>query len=802
MEESFDVFLGYPFDDAGAARQLADALREHGLRPWLAEEQIGRRGTWDAEPLDVLRTVPAALQIVRDRWPLGEWGVREVEEMAARKRAAPSFRLAVAVLGTAAVPPFPVRPDAVVHLVSPWDPGRLATLAEALRPGRLAEDLPLSSSVQAATRVSGNVTSFMIVRRLLEAHSDYTPAPVPPEALTPDDKAEERSAAEWVADVRALYDPARNDILDGRLFIDGLARLDRGLRRKLEAAGVLGAVRSRISPPAEARLLAKPDSVDMLTDQPADVDLLGRQVVAEVIARRIRTIRQEEVKRQAVARAGERSHAGPFLLHLFGPWGVGKTSLLRFIRAELTPPRDADRPRPDPKAPDAPWIVIDFNAWQHQRIVPPWWWLMNALFRQGSTELRHIDKRRWVRLRWWDLRWRGQGALPGLLLAAVGVAVAMLVWRSGSIDTKGWAEVFKGMGAVAAAISGVIALGLTALGGLQALSRSLLVGSPRAAGAFIKNSKDPLDTLSERFVELVRRLEYPVAIFVDDLDRCKAPYVVELLEGIQTLFKDVSVVYVVAADRDWLCESYAKEYADFCATTGEPGRPLGYLFLEKTFQLSAAVPTLSLDAKRDFLQGLLGVTGAEVEAELKAARVMARDEFDKAGSEKEVRAKLEQADGGTAIERQAAAEAAVLRLAQPDIEERTQHTLQAFAPLLEPNPRAMKRLVNAYGMARDSEILRGASASANGDAPMERVALWTILNLRWPLLAEYLANDEDAAEQMCLPQSKAPDDAPEFVKKLWGDDDVLAVLKGEAPTVTTILDAEAIRRCVGKSRRA
>jgi hypothetical protein len=40
-----------------------------------------------------------------------------------------------------------------------------------------------------------------------------------------------------------------------------------------------------------------------------------------------------------------------------------------------------------------------------------------------------------------------------------------------------------------------------------------------------------------------------------------------------------------------LRQSYGQEYEGFCETTGEPGRPLGYLFLEKSFQLSAAAAT-------------------------------------------------------------------------------------------------------------------------------------------------------------------------------------------------------------------
>jgi hypothetical protein len=47
---------------------------------------------------------------------------------------------------------------------------------------------------------------------------------------------------------------------------------------------------------------------------------------------------------------------------------------------------------------------------------------------------------------------------------------------------------------------------------------------------------------------------------------------------------------VVAADRQWICASFEKEYEAFGKSIGEPGRPLGYLFLDKMFQVSVSVP--------------------------------------------------------------------------------------------------------------------------------------------------------------------------------------------------------------------
>ena len=78
-------------------------------------------------------------------------------------------------------------------------------------------------------------------------------------------------------------------------------------------------------------------------------------------------------------------------------------------------------------------------------------------------------------------------------------------------------------------------------------------------------------------------------------------------------------------------------------------------------------------------------------------------------------------------------EEAIVRLSDQDVEIYTEHLLKPFTPLLEPNPRSMKRLVNAYGIARAIDILKGGTT-----VERKKLALWSILSLTWPLLAQYL----------------------------------------------------------------
>ena len=104
---------------------------------------------------------------------------------------------------------------------------------------------------------------------------------------------------------------------------------------------------------------------------------------------------------------------------------------------------------------------------------------------------------------------------------------------------------------------------------------------------------------------MIAEIHRPVAIFIDDLDRCDAEYVIELLQAIQTVYADVPVLYVVAADRDWIVSAYDQTYDGFKSDIDRPGQPLGYLFVKKIFQLSVNVPDLDSDYGKSFLQAQL-----------------------------------------------------------------------------------------------------------------------------------------------------------------------------------------------------
>jgi hypothetical protein len=558
----------------------------------------------------------------------------------------------------------------------------------------------------------------------------------------------------------------------------------------------------QIPSPAEATPLAPPDMTPMHLDSPTAVDYLGRKGFAEALAVRLNRVWSDSNQTRTRGRGPESRSS--FVLHLHGPWGSGKTSLLKFLRSELQPARAAAKAGADESL---RWVVVEFNAWQHQRISPPWWPLLDSVSQQASNQIRDNFGEGWharvIRLReWW---WRfSTGRKVYLLTAVIAFALALLLYllTKANVFTGEWEGILTSAKSFVAYAGIVVGVWST----VQHVSRSLISGSSRSAQAFMETAGDPMERICAHFREMLGWVRRPVVIFIDDLDRCQPKYVVDLLEGIQTLFSDPRVVYVIAADRRWLNTCFEKAYQDFSDAVKEPGRRLGSLFLEKAFELSVSVPRMSGDMRKVYWDYLVRGAQADIEQVIEDESTRVRDEFVDAETEEQVFARLRAGtgaeagdDGQNALRDQVRRGAAVRRLASRKIVESTEFFLKPFAPLLEPNPRAMKRLVNAYAVLRDMALLAGVNVL--GDITQRKqLALWAIVSLRWPLLEEYLEAYPEVIDLIAsgeMDKGEMLVNADTNLQKLVESSDVKSVFKGEA--VGTSLSSATVRKIIGIS---
>lgn len=451
-------------------------------------------------------------------------------------------------------------------------------------------------------------------------------------------------------------------------------------------------------------------------DSPATRDHLRRGYLADVIARRLLETHESDPDTS-------------FLVHVDGPWGSGKSTLLNLLTERIS----------------QDFLVVRFDSWQQLRLAPSWWSLLIAT-RAAITRGRTWWQRPLLRLAEASSRIRRTGATYLLALAlflAGSSALAFLLWprHPGLSEWSGDAQ------ALAAIIAGLGTLGT----GTLVASRFLLWDSARGARIFEQSQTNPLGEVASHFRWLLTHADKPVTFFIDDLDRCEQSKVVDLLDTIQTLVRSTpsagtprratAAHFVVAADGTWLRSSYETAYASFANSIAEPGRPLGYLFLDKLFQLTVPVPKLVGETQATFLDTILGVADID-EPVPEAASPTALEQASSATTRD---------DGRRAVRRRLRAFAegrdrqAVEVLINPASHEGAQHALRQFSPLLGDNPRAIKKFVNAFSILRSMRTLEGNYVSTDS------LALWAIVSVRWPSLAQRLESCPDAVTGIINP---------------------------------------------------
>jgi hypothetical protein len=489
--------------------------------------------------------------------------------------------------------------------------------------------------------------------------------------------------------------------------------------------------------------------VEWLTDSRASEDLLGREHLASALAKRL--------DRMNLMAPNE-----SFLLHLDGPWGAGKSSVLYFLRQQL----------------DQRWLVIDFDAWRQSRVGPPWWALLTSL-RKGLRQELGWQRGTWLRVRETVARIRRDHGIAPFVVLMLAAIVAYLFVAPGASEIRAW------LALTTAVVTGCVLL----LGPGRGAIAFLMWDSAMGAKRYEQWHKDPMEGLAEHFAWLVARTLRPIVFFIDDLDRADERYVVDLLDSIQTLVRNPAgerpgtraPCFVVAADGRWIRRSYEDTYAGFTDTVGEPGRPLGYLFLDKIFQLTVDVPAIGSEQQLPYLRRLLG---GEDGIGKRDGYMPALERVAQSNSQREILAAVNHA---TPQERAGATAAALEKLSDPDVELTTEHELQKFAPLIERNPRSMKRFINAYSMALSTMLLEGR------DIDPDLLALWTLLRLRWPDLADFLRLHPDVTDTLATDKDQAAVALPEGMAELAHTPEVHNVMAFAGGLLTS----EAVRKLTG-----
>jgi hypothetical protein len=479
-------------------------------------------------------------------------------------------------------------------------------------------------------------------------------------------------------------------------------------------------------------------------------DLLNRKEFAAYLAVEINDLMQRSLE-------SEKSKDKSSIFNIYGAWGSGKSTFVKMLKEHL---KDVPLKLHEK---EHQWINVDFNAWRNQHVKPVWWSLLDHLTNQMNNQEPNFFKRQWFEIKEWV--WRINAAYGFWLL----VPMSMILMIFG-IDWDNYQ--LKGL----KTIGGVVTSVVTILGAGVVAMRALFSGAG-IAKLFQTLHRDPYHYVIEHYKgALTNHNSRPVFVFIDDLDRCSASYVVELLECLHTFFSSKQVFVMVAADRTWISNCFEEVYDGKGSSANEIGRPRGYLFLEKIFQVSVGLPVVNNYIKDKFVSNLLGQKyegtddiPAHVKETLEAILQEAtnEDELTKKG-QKLLLEGFTQGD---------IAEASTKVSGSEIFRESRKHRLARFQSIMDTNPRNIKLLINVYGIYIN--LFRMGGRVELRSELLDQIALWSILNIRYPRLAEFLEADINKLDLIHEYYDKlSVKDTPESFESLPAD--IQSIVKNNA----------------------
>lgn len=282
----------------------------------------------------------------------------------------------------------------------------------------------------------------------------------------------------------------------------------------------------------------------MWADKETETDLLGFDVLVDELI---------------VALTTKSLH--PLTIGVLGSWGSGKSSLLAITMAELE--RESGK-----------YACVAFSPWQYEDVADVKTALMTAVLTKCQEFAPdEAAKGRIERLRERLPRFgRRVGTFAATVAPAALPAVLTMVDPSMGVEAAGAAQ-------------GVVQVGAE-------MAKAAIREDPAPApGAKAPGSVDSIRAFRDELDEVLDSLPIDaVVVFIDDLDRCLPPTVIDTFEALRLFLQTPKTAHVVAVSRDIVEAAIDSRYPDF---RREDGTGIGHEYLEKMLQLQVRVPQLS-----------------------------------------------------------------------------------------------------------------------------------------------------------------------------------------------------------------
>lgn len=325
-----------------------------------------------------------------------------------------------------------------------------------------------------------------------------------------------------------------------------------------------------------------PKTSGLLSDREAERDLLDFSPYTETLLDIVR----------------DPQTLGPLVVGLFGAWGSGKTSLMRFVERALRVEKTAKE--------EPAFRVVWFDAWKYEKEEALW----RALLLRVVDELRLRDA-------------EGSEVTPKELKKEIERLEQRLYqeveWEEKGNLTIDWPKAAKATGAAALKLSFSFLPGF-ATQAVEAAQKAIGEGkdAENLFDAFqrevIQHRQAQLRSIEQFQIEFGNLIDQHIlkngqrlVVFVDDLDRCLPEKAIQVLEAIK-LFLDVrGCIFVLGLDQSVVTQGIKVKYREFLVDEKDADRIIpidGANYLEKIIQLPFRLPKIEPRDMKPFVSAL------------------------------------------------------------------------------------------------------------------------------------------------------------------------------------------------------
>ncbi len=303
---------------------------------------------------------------------------------------------------------------------------------------------------------------------------------------------------------------------------------------------------------------------------------------------------------RTVAEIIQQAHARPISIGVSGAWGVGKSSMIKLIRKELSEQQDIPSQTQNKTQTSNKFVFVEFNAWLYQGYDDARAALIDVVASTLATEAAsHKTAASKVKDLLNRVNWlRAIKFLPSLAASAisiahglppVGVAGNLVGFGkslfSGSVDEKS-------LNATTAAIEKV------ENDSVDLIKPEKISSPPKEIAALRRN-----------FEELLKEMRITLVVLIDDLDRCLPETTISTLEAIRLLLFLDHTAFVIAADDEMIKHAVKRHFQGV-------DDKLVINYFDKLIQVPIRVPQLGTQEVRAYMM-MLFIENSDLEAKEK-----------------------------------------------------------------------------------------------------------------------------------------------------------------------------------------